>query len=110
LGLFAREKLQHVETLGFPRTQLGHEALDGIVGGPEAVLAHEVLIDRHRVAAERELLLDPCAMRLAGGEPHASRAREDARRRRLGGLEARWPGWGNFLREGAGAGGHPGGI
>jgi len=54
------------------------------------------------VATEADLRFDPRAVRLAGRD--AGRGC----RRGLTGLRGRWPGWGNLLRRGCRAGGHPG--
>lgn len=69
--------------LGIARSQTADEALDGVVSVLEAVLLDEVLIDRLRIAPDRDLRLDPFPMRLTG---RAGRLRRPSR----------WPGWGIF--------------
>src|SRR5690606_10430800 len=80
LRLLAGQALEHVEALGLTHLQAPHEALDRVVAVLEPEPVDEVLVDRLSVAPELDLLLDPGAVRLAGGTRMPRRSR--------------WPGWG----------------
>ena len=66
LGLFPGQKLQPVELLRCLATQRPAEALDAVVAALEAKAIHQILVDRHGVATQTHLRLDPCPVRLAG--------------------------------------------
>ena len=66
LGLLGGAKLQPVEGLRRFRLQVPAEALDGVVAVAKAEAVDQVLVDRHGIAPETHLRLDPGAMILAG--------------------------------------------
>ncbi|MHB8258391.1 MAG: hypothetical protein ACYDHY_16410 [Acidiferrobacterales bacterium] len=73
--------------------------LDAVVAACKALVVDEFLVDRHSIAAEAHLRLDPVTVGLTGragggGEPTPGL-----------GAHRRWPGWGNLT---PGAGGHGG--
>lgn len=70
LHLLARQEREPVKPLGLLVPQLGHEALDRVVGTAKTVLVNQVLVDRHAIAPELELDLDEVAMGLAPAGGH----------------------------------------
>jgi len=83
LHLLAGQERQSVELLGLALAQLAHEPFDRVVRPSKAVLVDQVLVNRHGVASQAQLRLDPRTVRLA--------------RRGGCGARRRWPPWGNLL-------------
>jgi len=84
LHLLAGLEGQTVKLLRLLVTQLGRKALDRVVRSLKAVQVHQVLVNRHGVAAQAQLRIDEGAIRLAFG-----RARQCSNARL-----SRWPGGG----------------
>jgi hypothetical protein len=65
LTFFGRRKFETVELLGLFQPQTAAKALDAAVGLGKSTRVHQFLLDRHAIAAEPHLRLDPFPVRFA---------------------------------------------
>ncbi|MHB8549258.1 MAG: hypothetical protein ACYDAZ_08875 [Thermoplasmataceae archaeon] len=63
---FPGPELQPVERLGRAPLQVTAETLDGVVVARKAIVVDKLLVDRHGIAPEAHLRLDPVAVGLTG--------------------------------------------